>query len=453
MARAFVWIGAALLVVLLSLVGSYLYYQQLASAAVAQFSRQLPDGLQLVYESVSADTGGRIEIQNASLLPAAGVGGARVERIVLHTPGFSYLLTAEKQLQSGLLPMSGRIELKGLNLPLSPVNIPLIDSLVSASLADSEALPVILMACGGHDPLSLQQLYEMGVAELRSDLNIHYQHAMQERMLRAELEYAADKLFSVRGSVQIMSDAPAPSPRMFEHYAGWLQQADFSFQDQGYHQQRNLYCASLDDDILDQYLKFHRERVAANLRDLGWQISPEMAYAYQRVMSPRGDFELQIKPQRALMMTEFKQLSLDADWHRLSPRIRLGSEWLALNELYQAPEQETLIATIQHQLQTEAPGAGKDEDEQRRRTREAIQRAVQGGHHAEREKAYQPVEVVRITEFVGHWVRLETYFGRQVHGTLERIEGNMLYVDQHMQQGSAIYPIDKTKLARLEVLH
>ena len=449
MVRVCVWIGAAVLVILLSLVGSYFYYQQLAAAAVAQLGRQLPDEMQLVYESVSADLNGRIEILNAALLPAAGVGGAHVERIRLQTPGFSYLLTAETQLAADILPVAGEVELQGLKLSLSPVNIALIDTYVAMPLANRKALSALLMACGGHDPLSLQQLYEMGVDQLRSDLLIRYQHQTSTKMLSAEVDYSAEQLFSLRGQVQIMSEAPAPSPRMFEHYASWFQQANIGYQDLGYNQQRNRYCASLDDDILEQYLKLHRDRVVTTLRELGWDISPEMAFAYQRVISPRGDFQLQFKPERSPVTSEL----FSTEWQKLSPQVRLGKSWLALNDLYREPTENTLIASIQHQISTEVPGAGKDEDEQRRKTREAIRRAVQGGQSAEQEKVYQSVPVARIGEFVGHWVKLETYFGRKVHGTLERIEGNVLYVDQYMEQGSAVYPIDKTKLARLEVLH
>lgn len=453
MARVFIWIGAISLVVLLSLVGSYLYYQQLAANAVAQLGRQLPDGLQLVYESVSADLSGRIAIDNAALLPTHGVGGASIERISLHTPGLTYLLTDHAQLASGHLPLTAQAVVEGVHLPLTPVTIAMVDRLVAEPLANHAGVAELLMACGGHAPLSLQQLYEMGITGLKSDLTVRYQHNPADKTIEAALSYRQDQLFDLHSEVQILSDAPVISSRMFEHYTNWLQQADFSYQDRGYHRQRNQYCASLDDDILDQYLKQHRERVVAGLRRIGWQISPELGYAYQRVISDRGDFALQLKPARAVMINELGPLPLADRWNRLAPQLRLGKDWVALKGLYQVVDSNTLVASIQQQTRLAAPGAGISDDEQRRRTREAIRRAVQGGQEAMPEKSYQPVEVARINEFIGHWVRLETYFGRKVHGTLERIEGNMLYVDQHMQQGSAVYPIDKTKLARLQVLH
>ncbi|WP_299201969.1 hypothetical protein [uncultured Amphritea sp.] len=94
------------------------------------------------------------------------------------------------------------------------------------------------------------------------------------------------------------------------------------------------------------------------------------------------------------------------------------------------------------------------EDAHRQATREAIQRAVLGGHTQQElvEKRYESVSHEEIAAYVGSWVKLETYFGRKVEGTLKSVDGDILYIDEHLGQGSASYPIDKTKLSGLKVL-
>ncbi|WP_428035497.1 hypothetical protein [Amphritea sp.] len=94
------------------------------------------------------------------------------------------------------------------------------------------------------------------------------------------------------------------------------------------------------------------------------------------------------------------------------------------------------------------------EEARRQATREAIQRAVLGGHtqQALAEKRYESVSHEEISGYIGSWVKLETYFGRKVEGTLKSVDGNILYIDEHLGQGSASYPIDKTKLSGLKVL-
>lgn len=103
----------------------------------------------------------------------------------------------------------------------------------------------------------------------------------------------------------------------------------------------------------------------------------------------------------------------------------------------------------------DAQGRAADEEARRQATREAIQRAVRGGQTASKtvyEKTYQSIRHEQIGQYIGSWVRLETYFGRKVEGTLKRVKGDIIYIDEHVAQGSASYPINKTKISGLKVL-
>ncbi|MDO6563248.1 hypothetical protein Q4488_07615 [Amphritea sp. 1_MG-2023] len=104
---------------------------------------------------------------------------------------------------------------------------------------------------------------------------------------------------------------------------------------------------------------------------------------------------------------------------------------------------------------SQGPEAGLSEAElQRKATREAIRRAVRGNEVDPTiyEKRYESISHEEIEQYVGSWIKLETYFGRKVEGVLRKVQGNMLYVDEHVGQGSASYPINKTKLSKLKVL-
>ena len=96
----------------------------------------------------------------------------------------------------------------------------------------------------------------------------------------------------------------------------------------------------------------------------------------------------------------------------------------------------------------------EDVDARREKTRAAISNAMQveaGEEQAVR--SFKPVSVADIDAFVGKRVRLETYYGSPVEGTLVKVQGKRLYVRRHVQNGSAIYPIDKTKVSDLEVYY
>lgn len=95
-------------------------------------------------------------------------------------------------------------------------------------------------------------------------------------------------------------------------------------------------------------------------------------------------------------------------------------------------------------------------EEARRReiTQEAIRRAVRGNMTDSTvfEKRYESIGHEEVDQYIGSWVKLETYFGRHVEGVLRSVKGNTLYIDEYVDRGSARYPIDKTKLSRLKVL-
>nr|WP_320136685.1 hypothetical protein [uncultured Amphritea sp.] len=107
-----------------------------------------------------------------------------------------------------------------------------------------------------------------------------------------------------------------------------------------------------------------------------------------------------------------------------------------------------------HQPQPQPQHQASEEARRREATREAIRRAVRGSNHdtVRIEKRYQSISHEHIGQYVGSWVKLETYYGRKVEGVLRSVDGNILYIDEHVGRGSASYPINKTKLSGLQVL-
>ncbi|WP_417223474.1 hypothetical protein [Amphritea sp.] len=106
-------------------------------------------------------------------------------------------------------------------------------------------------------------------------------------------------------------------------------------------------------------------------------------------------------------------------------------------------------------MQVEPPKVKVTEEKLRREaTREAIRRAVRGDvtDAAVFEKRYESISHEEVDQYIGCWVKLETYFGRKVEGVLRRVKGDTLYIDEYVERGNATYPINKTKLSRLKVL-
>lgn len=451
MARTAKWLGLALLPIIAVVAGSYSYYQYRVTHSLELAIDQVRPWVQISYGSASADFSGVITLKQVALLPAQGTGGVSAQRLTITTGGAGYLLAAA---DAGVTrwPDKATLKFSQLEFGLTPSNIILADSWSALLIPQGDVSSTLAMACGGHQPLSMRQLYEMGVESLSGSGELSFALDTSAEQIDTDLQLQFRELFRIQLASTLKTEMPQLSAAMLEGYPVWLDNAQLNYADNGYHGLRNNYCAGLDDDIVDQYMKLHRERVVEQLQKSGWQVGQKDIFDYQLLVSDRGSFQMLWQPEAPV---DLSQLS-ETDWRLFRPSVRMGQHQIGLSSVIPEP---VAIAKIQMQTELQAPGAGMtpvgDDASQRDATREAIRRAVKGTSQdaVVAEKTYREVSPERIDQFIGSWVRLETYFGRKVEGTLKRVDDNMLYIDEHVGQGSAMYPIDKTKLSGLQVLH
>lgn len=446
-----------------------LQVQQAVDSAVAQVAQKV-----LVdYGSLSGDIDGVIELQDVVLTPVGSQAQINIERIVLHTSGWQYLLQAAEQLGQGVWPAQLRVEFQGLGLQLNPANSQLADQLLASVVPQTETVALLAMACGGHKPLSFQQLHEMGVAQLRGGLTFNYLYDSITGAVGASVSLNPEKMFALGLSFQGMMPATQLTTALLDSFPLQLKQLQIDYRDTGYHRLRNVYCAGLGDDLVSQYMKIHGLRLSENLKLQGWTIPLRVATDFQVMMADGGGFQLSLRP--------VDPFSLDAGgWQALQgmlPQELLGqlNPVLMINQrpldlqamLPTVRDRSPEVVALLQQTEEHAPGAGVVENEseqngqelspeqlRRQQTRALLRDAMKpSDQNSLAVKSYKAVSIDEVGRHVGCSIRLQTYYGRHVEGTLQRIEGKMLYVTQHLQQGSAIYPIDKTKLSELEVLH
>ena len=466
MARTGVLLGSVAALLLLSLGGGYGYVHSQADSVVEQTIVKLRPLMQISYSDLSVDLSGNITLKDVSVNPSKGSGGVSVGQIVIDSPGWGYLLSGAQSAGQIVWPSKLQLSLKQLAFNLTPANIILTDQLSASLIPQNRLSETLMMACGGHRSLSMQQFYEVGVESLTGDGQFGFELNPTGKVLQAELSLSFRSLFDLSLATQFKTDLPVVSDTMLAGYPLWLKQAGLAYADRGYNGRRNAYCAGLDDDIVDQYLKLHLDRVAVLLDQEGWQSNSKELLDYQLLVSNSGAVKFEFEPVEPMLFEQLKSIELTRDWRLLNPKVQLGGQWIHLSERAVAATLDEAVARIQTETALRAPGAGSSTGEyaqgnasdkaeiRRQETRAAIRKAVLGSESEPvRDKAYREVSPEQLDRFIGSWVKLQTYYGRKVAGTLERIDGDMLYVDEHTGQGRAIYPINRTKLSGLQVLY
>lgn len=463
-----------LLLPLIVIVVVTVYYRQQVQQAVDSALALMPATVRLDYDSLSGDIDGLVTLQDVVFSQTDSATRLSVDRVLIHTSGWQYLLQAGDQLAQGVWPQQIRVELQGVEFQLNPANTQLADRLLVSVLPQTEAISLLAMACGGHKPLSFQQLHEMGVGRLQGGLAISYRYDSNTGAANADISFHPENMFVLALSMEGVMPATQLTSALFDAFPLKLKQLQVEYRDKGYHQRRNSYCAGLDDDIVSQYMKIHGSRVRENLTQQGWKVPLRVATDYRVMMAGDGGFQLDLRPVEPLAFDnqswqEVQDLESQKLLRRLNLVLKINQRPIDLLAMlpttrYQSPE---VIALLQ-QTEEYAPGAGVTEGEQgnnssqklspdklrRQQTQALLRNAMKGAaQNTPSERSFKAVEVAEVGRHVGNRIRLETYFGRRVEGTLQRIEGKMLYVTQHLEQGSAVYPIDKTKLSELEVWH
>ena len=69
----------------------------------------------------------------------------------------------------------------------------------------------------------------------------------------------------------------------------------------------------------------------------------------------------------------------------------------------------------------------------------------------EAEKTFKETPVSQAYAYPGRPVKLRTYFGRRIEGTLVKVYNGTLEVEQRLDRGVAVFPIATDKIAELSV--
>lgn len=441
-------------------------------------AEKLQPEVNLIYSGFSLGGTGEIQLDNVQIRPAVGPDLITAERMVIRQADSIYMQELWQELAftplSKSWPKRASIRLEGARIELSEHNVRQLDRLFSHPIKDLNSAFVPLFTCRGYDRFSFQSLRAMGVDALTGSFDLDYALNTVGKVLRGQVQVDLNHLFAFDATVSLateptpaVGDAITPQPgvqngmvkpsspiRKTLRYLNGdklarhpleLTELRLDYQDSGFHELRNNHCAVTLEQSAQLYLSDTASQLTEQLAAQGWRLNPESQANFSAFTAPGGVMSLELTALKPYIVSGKAARSL-------KPSAQLLEHFdaqLVLNNKYES------LREIWAGLQLSAadrPLNLTEEEARRAAVRAAILRAV--GKPVEQYQAeFRPVAPADMDPHIGKRIRLETYFGRRIEGRLSRIENDVIYVKEYMAQGSAIYPVDRTKISELEIYH
>ena len=455
------------------------------SLEMAQHMRILADKLQtqvsLTYASFSLGPEGDIYLGDAQIRSVAGPDLITADRVVIRHADISYL----RSLWESMLeyPVGKRwpdrlsIRLEGARIELSDKNVKQLDRLLLNKTGDMDQAVIAMFTCREDDRFSFHLLKAMGISALTGTFDLDYSLNKVNKELQAQIQLTLDQLLTADAYI---SFATEPTPEVdeatqpvaasqsearhsnpvrrtktkslrhldsdiFAEHSLELKAFRLSYADQGFHTGRNKFCALVQEESEKQYLRVTGELFSDYLTQQGWNLTEESKHNFSAFLQPQGHFEFDVAALKPYVVSGEKALSL-------SPSAELLQSFYPLLVLNNKNED---LRSMWADITVAAPDGPMSVDEVEARkaiVRAAILKAV-GRAPDVYERTFKVIAAVDADSYIGKRVKLETYFGRKVEGRLMQIEGDVLYVKEHLHQGSAIYPVAREKITQIEAFY
>ena len=414
------------LVPVLAAVGIYFYVTRQVENELARFASQISPVGTLEWEDVQLHPSGQLRVRKLHFAPHLVAVEIRTEQIAFIAPNLIDLLQATREFDSGRLPNSLGLAVRGLEIPLEGSVINQFDQTFSTGLPFESA------GCGEGQGLLVSDLPDLGLWELVTDLNLDYQlinegEALQLR-LGSHTRHVAGMTLDARihlGSGSRDLDLLVRAGSMAR-----LERMDVTYRDLDFRDRLNRFCADRLDITPDQFKARHLQAWSSAWAIHGLAPSDDLTAAYRQFIAEPEFLQLEARPEQRLPLTAFTRLEHEELLEQLGLTLSVN------DDARFAVEFDIVPAVTPPRAAAESTPGDEDEPEefgQRRQIRWTEIPASEASRH------------------VGESIRITTTDGDRVVGELIGTDTDALRVRVRGVGGFAIRPFDHDRIESIEV--
>ncbi len=467
-----------LLVPLLVVGAAYGYYWYQVKTSVDEIVDAAAPYAKISYARVVAGIDGSAGVSGVQITPAGSKDSLLIGSLLFKAPDPLFYLDAEKTLREGEWPEHLALELKSLNVTLDADFLARLEAMGQSFESPTEtAVDTVAgfetLACGDVERFDLATTRAMKYDRLNMDMRVSMDFAPRSQSVRLRSDVTVDGMAQTGFYIDVSLASNVLSVGALVQSQPTLERVTLDYSDLGYNARRNSFCALRAGFAPDEYPQQHSTLVQAELRRLGWSVSDALIKAYGDLQRPQAILQVIAEPppgfgaQSIGGITSPEQLldllnirvsvnGATQDLSGVSWSLSGGEEVAAVADGSPVAEPASdlvAILTPEDDLVVELDPPPPVPPQVVTLLDPAVVQVMPGivVRAKEIEKSYKPTAVQQVHGYTGQPVILRTYFGRRIEGTLVRVSGGSLEVEQRLDRGVAIFPIAADKVAELSV--
>jgi len=402
----------------LAYLGAKLYVHRRADLALRELSYAMRDVARVDYKDLDTGLDGTLTLEQVTLHPVRIQGEMYVQSLTLDAGGLDDLFQARHLLEEGQLPRSLVLRLQGLRLNFNSALFRRLQEWTGSMLVGT---PLDALACGGVDHLGANEYSDMGYPYLAADAHLKLSRGRDQQAVLLSWDVNTADIARIRGEAVLRATEPPLTLGTVDDLRLNLGSMDLRYQDQGYFDARNYYCAAQRNDAVPAFLDDHMRAVAKYLRDRGAVPSPALLAGYRRLISaPGNEIHLALRPASPVPLTKLPDMTGERIMAALAPGVAVNGQALA----------DTSIEWVEPVPQV----AAKHEQ-------------AQTPHKAR----YYPADPSAVGELVGSFARITTFDGDVHEGLIQEAGGARVTLQRRYQGGDMSYGVDRADIKSLAV--
>jgi len=419
-----------LLLIMVSVVGSYFFYQYKSKQIVTTLIEQLVPVVDISYSEMKVDFEGKVALVGVKFSPVGYQDSILIDKIDLVSGSALSLMGADKWFK-GDLPEALKLQLKSVIFKvdsdfLQDTNRPLSKTVQQKTLWG--------IACADSADFS-SLAKQLGLLKLQADVNINISSDPSSRIFKTALSANVPGLVKGLFAFEISSVVP------FEFYdrsvlsRAKITHASAQITDLGFNLKRIKHCAKKEQIKEKHYADFYNASVKLNMVGEGVAKLPELDESVLAFFKPRSSISLQLTPKFPLFLPEVFSQSFDF--------FKAQGLKLVVNKKVVSTAYLPLLkgSTV--------------EVEQKVAVKEEILSEIKAEVVAKDVKLkpkFRSVGFVELGGMQGLKIRLRTNVGKELDGILLRVEADKIVMQRRVEQGVVTYPVNKNNIASIKVL-
>nr|WP_067286211.1 hypothetical protein [Marinobacterium profundum] len=477
--------------------GAYGYYWYQVKTSADRMVEAAAPFAKITYARVVAGIDGSAGVAGVQITPVGSKDSVLIGSVLFQAPDPLFYLDAEKTLREGNWPEHMALSVTGLSMTLDADYLAQWEAMGQSFAVPQQGTGFEALACGDVQRFDLATTRAMKYQRLTMDMLVamDFMPGSQSLRLRSDVNVADMAKTSFYVDLSLASNVLSIGSLVQAQPS--VERVSLDYADLGYNARRNRFCALSGGYAPAEYAQRHSEMVQAELRQLGWLMPDLLVKAYADLQQPRAILQLVAEPSPGFGAQSIATISSPEDllgllnvqvsvngvsqdlstidWS-LDPGEAIAADGAATEALpdgalgaavpqteeqsvalqepeplaagvveKRAPEQEDLVVELE-QPRPEPSSVTTIIDPDVIQVMPGIVVKARAA-----EKTYKPTAVQQVHSYAGQKVKLRTYFGRRIEGTLVRVAGGNLEVEQRLDRGVAVFPIAADKVAELSV--